>query len=85
MCTILYNLLVENKIYESLLKEQNFLLSADKQKFHYLSHHDSLTNLPNRSYFHTHLQELMETVDPKQTAISLYFMDLDDFKKINDR
>ncbi|RUR12551.1 GGDEF domain-containing protein [Legionella sp. km772] len=85
MCTILYNLLVENKLYESLLKEQNFLLSADKQKFHYLSHHDSLTNLPNRSYFHTHLQELMDTVDPKQTAISLYFMDLDDFKKINDR
>ncbi len=85
MSTILYNLLVENKLYESLLKEQNFLLSADKQKFHYLSHHDSLTNLPNRSYFHTHLQELMDTVNPEKTAISLYFMDLDDFKKINDR
>ena len=85
MCTILYTLLVENKLYEALLKEQNFLLTADKQKFHYLSHHDSLTNLPNRSYFHTYLQELMDTVDGHHTAISLYFMDLDDFKIINDR
>ncbi len=84
VCTILYNLLVENKLYESLLKEQNFLLSADKQKFHYLSHHDSLTNLPNRAYFHTHLQKLIDTIDSTETAISLYFMDLDNFKKIND-
>lgn len=85
MCTILYHLLIENKLYESLLKEQNFLLSADKQKFHYLSHHDFLTNLPNRSYFHTRLHELMELAKAEQSAITLYFMDLDGFKKINDR
>lgn len=85
ICIILYNLLIENKLYESLLKEQNFLLSADKKKFHYLSHHDFLTNLPNRSYFHSHLQELMHSVNTDNTAITLFFMDLDGFKKINDR
>jgi diguanylate cyclase (GGDEF)-like protein len=84
LCTILYNLLTENRIYEALLKEQNFLLFAEKQKFHYLSHHDSLTSLPNRSYFHTRLQELMVLAQAGLSAITLYFMDLDGFKKIND-
>jgi diguanylate cyclase (GGDEF)-like protein len=85
VCTILYHLLIENKLYESLLKEQNFLLSADKKKLHYLSHHDFLTSLPNRTYFHSHLQELMQTVKADNSAVTLFFMDLDGFKKINDR
>lgn len=83
--TTLYNLLHENKLFENLLKEQNFLLHSDKQKFHYLSHHDSLTNLPNRSFFHHHLQTLIEGTDTSEHSITLYFMDLDGFKKINDK
>ncbi|HRD68890.1 MAG TPA: diguanylate cyclase [Legionella sp.] len=83
--TTLYNLLSENTQYVSLLKEQNFLLHADKQKFHYLSHHDSLTNLPNRSYFNNHLQSLIEVIKPHKSTLTLYFMDLDGFKKINDK
>ncbi|KTD60884.1 GGDEF domain-containing protein [Legionella shakespearei] len=83
--TTLYNLLFENKRYESLLKEKNFLLHSDKQKFHYLSNHDSLTNLPNRSYFNSHLQHLIDTTDTTCNSITLYFMDLDGFKKINDQ
>lgn len=83
--TTLYNLLTANKHYETLLREQNYLLYADKQKFHYLSHHDSLTNLPNRSYFHTHLQAMMDKTNTKISTITLYFMDLDGFKNINDK
>jgi len=83
--TALYKLLTENKHYESLLKEQNFLLYSDKQKFHYLSHHDSLTNLPNRSYFHHHLESLLSSSGALKNEITLYFMDLDGFKKINDK
>ncbi|AMP88791.1 GGDEF domain-containing protein [Legionella pneumophila] len=82
--TVLYHFLIQNSQYELLLKEQNYLLIADKEKFHYLSHHDSLTNLPNRSYFHAHLQTLLENTDTKKEAITLYFMDLDKFKPIND-
>ncbi|HAT8178884.1 TPA: diguanylate cyclase [Legionella pneumophila] len=82
--TVLYHFLVQSSQYESLLKEQNYLLIADKEKFHYLSHHDSLTNLPNRSYFHAHLQALLENTDTKKEAITLYFIDLDKFKPIND-
>ncbi len=83
--TTLYNILSENKNYERLLKEQNYLLLADKQKFHYLSHHDSLTNLPNRSFFNHHLQTILDSTNTAVNMLTLYFMDLDGFKKINDR
>ncbi|RUR20000.1 GGDEF domain-containing protein [Legionella sp. km535] len=83
--TILYNLLKENRLYETVLREQNFLLKADKQKFHYLSNHDSLTNLPNRSYFNTHLQKILDLAVSTQNTVTLFFMDLDGFKKINDK
>lgn len=83
--TTFYSLLKENKYHESLLHEQNFLLHADKTKFRYLSNHDSLTNLPNRSFFHHHLQLLIDLITTtNQSDITLYFMDLDGFKKIND-
>ncbi|CAM2890033.1 GGDEF domain-containing protein [Legionella worsleiensis] len=83
--TVLYNLLKENKHYETVLKEQNFLLHSDKQKFHYLSNHDSLTNLPNRPYFNTHLQNILDAALATQDSVTLFFMDLDEFKKINDK
>ncbi len=82
---IMYNLLKQNSLYVTLLKEQNFLLNSDKKKFHYLSNHDSLTNLPNRSYFHTHLQHVIDVVKSEKKSITLYFMDLNGFKKINDQ
>ncbi|CEG57967.1 conserved membrane protein of unknown function [Legionella fallonii LLAP-10] len=83
--TTLYNILNENRNYEFLLKEQNYLLYSDKQKFHYLSHHDSLTNLPNRSFFNHHLQTILDSTNTSANALTLYFMDLDGFKKINDK
>lgn len=81
----LYSLLKENKLFETLLKEQNYLLNADKQKFHYLSYHDPLTNLPNRAYFNNYLQKLIDSISVKSNIITLYFMDLDGFKLINDQ
>lgn len=83
--TIVYNASSENKRYESLLKEKNYLLHADKQKFHYLSYHDSLTNLPNRPYFNQYLQTIIDSTNPAINSITLFFMDLDGFKKINDK
>ncbi len=82
---LLYALLVENKRHETKLKKQNIRLNADKEKFHYLSHHDSLTNLPNRSYFLEHLDLLLQKSIAEQQVLTLYFMDLNGFKKINDQ
>ncbi|WP_298625863.1 GGDEF domain-containing protein [uncultured Legionella sp.] len=83
--TIMYNLLKQNDLYVALLKEQNFLLNADKKKFHYLSNHDPLTNLPNRSYFNTYLQQRIDAIKLENKSITLFFMDLNEFKQINDQ
>lgn len=83
--TALYHLLHENKEHEKVLVEQNFRLNAEKQKFHYLSRHDSLTNLPNRSYFLSQLQAVLDIVTGKAQTVTIFFMDLNGFKTINDR
>ncbi len=83
--TTLYNLLTKNKQFEALLKDQNFILQADKKKFHYLANHDSLTNLPNRSFFYNQLQKLVDSLNTKTNSLTLFFLDLDDFKNINDQ
>lgn len=81
--TTLYFLLRENQYYESLLREHNLLLLDEKERLEYLSRYDALTNLPNRSYFNTHLESLMETVSPRE-RLTILFMDLDAMKPIND-
>lgn len=82
--TVLFNMLKENAYYEQLLYEKNFMLQADKEKFHYLARYDTLTNLPNRSYFQSTLQNYIETM-PQQHYLTVFFMDLDGFKGVNDR
>ncbi|MBN2816361.1 MAG: EAL domain-containing protein [Campylobacterales bacterium] len=50
----------------------------------HLAHHDSLTNLPNRLYFHQKLQESIETALESDHNVGVLFLDLDGFKEIND-
>jgi diguanylate cyclase (GGDEF)-like protein/PAS domain S-box-containing protein len=49
-----------------------------------LAQRDMLTNLPNRSLFHERLGESMDRADRVGKGIALLFLDLDDFKDIND-
>lgn len=83
--TTLYGVLRENEEYEQMLYENNFLLQADKDKFHYLARYDSLTNLPNRSYFQTYIQTIIDSSHNEQLSITVFFMDLDNFKEVNDQ
>ncbi|MGI9272954.1 MAG: two-component system response regulator [Woeseiaceae bacterium] len=55
-----------------------------EQQIHQLAYYDSLTGLPNRQYFRERLAKLIE--DAKQTDgnITLLYVDLDNFKRIND-
>ncbi|QDP73628.1 GGDEF domain-containing protein [Legionella israelensis] len=82
--TLLYSLLYENLQFSTELMEQNFLLQADQKKFHYLARHDNLTNLPNRTYFNAYLENLLGSVNSQTHSVTLFFMDLDRFKVIND-
>ena len=46
------------------------------------ANHDALTQLPNRTYFHTRLQRALTAPGDRPVAVAL--IDLDDFKEVND-
>ncbi|HEY5436501.1 MAG TPA: diguanylate cyclase [Candidatus Limnocylindrales bacterium] len=46
--------------------------------------HDDLTGLPNRALFWEHLAHRLELADRRQTGFAVLFLDLDDFKVVND-
>lgn len=54
-------------------------------RLQHLAYHDSLTELPNRAYFHTQLSKALESsrADPG-VRIAVLFLDLDRFKVVND-
>jgi len=50
----------------------------------YLAHHDPLTGLPNRFFLNTYLENAIDRVMRNNTGLALLFVDLDQFKPIND-
>src|SRR6266567_4704493 len=54
------------------------------QQIHRLAYFDVLTELPNRSRFHEKLAETLETARRNGKAFAIMFLDLDQFKRIND-
>ena len=50
----------------------------------HLHTHDTLTNLPNRQYFETQLQRSFEHVKSTQHPLFILYIDLDDFRLLND-
>jgi diguanylate cyclase (GGDEF)-like protein len=50
----------------------------------YRASHDQLTGLLNRSEFETHLRELVEAARSDGSANALLYVDLDEFKLVND-
>ncbi|MDP9200116.1 MAG: diguanylate cyclase [Pseudomonadota bacterium] len=55
-------------------------LAADR-----LAHQDSLTGLPNRLVLIKRLQRALAVARREQLSLSLLFVDLDGFKRVNDR
>ncbi|WP_154222532.1 sensor domain-containing phosphodiesterase [Marinicella rhabdoformis] len=58
--------------------------NKDKAQIEELAYYDSLTQLANRSYLMERLEEKIQLVARNQLHGALIFVDLDDFKKIND-
>ncbi len=50
----------------------------------YMADHDSLTNLPNRNYFHKRLPQAISLAERHNRMLCLLFIDLDRFKPVND-
>ncbi|MES2068976.1 MAG: diguanylate cyclase [Pseudomonadota bacterium] len=55
-----------------------------EQKVEILDNHDSLTKLPNRHYFHRALVHHVDEALASGELAALMFIDLDDFKSVND-
>ena len=56
-----------------------------EQQIYHLAYHDSLTNLPNRRSFMTHFQSKSRYSSRARKKLSILFIDLDNFKFINDQ
>jgi diguanylate cyclase (GGDEF)-like protein/PAS domain S-box-containing protein len=55
-----------------------------EQKLDKLAHYDMLTNLPNRALFYDSLKHYISKAKRSSSKIALMFIDLDNFKTIND-
>jgi len=59
-------------------------LQKQRDILHHQAHHDALTLLPNSTLFKDRLRKSIERVKEHKTGLSVFFIDLDHFKKIND-
>jgi len=55
-----------------------------QEKLKHMADHDLLTGLPNRSLFLEHLDHAIKEAKRNDSMFAVVFIDLDDFKKIND-
>lgn len=66
------------------IKEIKKMFEQKKQKLTELAFKDGLTKLYNRRYFNRELDQEIERTKRYKTQITLIFMDIDHFKKLND-
>jgi len=50
----------------------------------HMAHHDTLTNLPNRTLLQDRLHQAIALASRNGTLVAVLFLDLDKFKEIND-
>jgi diguanylate cyclase (GGDEF)-like protein len=58
---------------------------AGERRAQHQAQHDSLTTLPNRGQFHRKLDDALSVGPKRKPVLAVLFLDLDDFKPINDR
>ncbi len=55
-----------------------------EERIYHLAHYDALTDLPNRTMFHSHFDQAVLRAKRTGKTLALIFLDLDGFKLIND-
>jgi len=73
---VLRDISEKKRVQQELIKQKDIL--------HYQAHHDALTGLPNRILFTDRLEHGIELAKRHNTKLALFFIDLDNFKQIND-
>ena len=74
----------ETKRQNSLLTEYNRVMKENEQRLYQMNHFDSLTGLPNRIKINERMDLLISLLSHKKMSFALVYIDLDNFKKIND-
>lgn len=59
-------------------------IRASQEQLHHLAHHDNLTGLPNRLLLKDRLDQSFKRARREKCQVAVLFLDLDEFKKIND-
>jgi diguanylate cyclase (GGDEF)-like protein/PAS domain S-box-containing protein len=59
-------------------------LKESERKLEFMAHHDTLTNLPNRILLNDRISHALENAKRENSMVAVCFIDLDNFKKIND-
>lgn len=57
---------------------------ASEERVQHLAHHDQLTDLPNRALLSDRLAQALAQVRRDRATLALMFLDLDQFKPVND-
>jgi diguanylate cyclase (GGDEF)-like protein len=68
----------------SAVQEREASLERARNDEEYLSNHDSLTGLNNRRFFAQRLDHALDLAQRQQSSLALLFLDLDQFKLVND-
>lgn len=66
------------------LHDLNTRLKTELSRTYHAANHDPLTGITNRQYFHTRLGELLRDAKRRGQGLAVLFIDLDEFKVIND-
>jgi len=69
--------------YNSVKEHYYDEIKAVGEKFEYLSHHDELTQLPNRIAFHESLNQAVLHAKINNKPLAVLFLDMDNFNIIN--
>ena len=59
-------------------------IKMNSEELEYLAYYDSLTGVYNRNFFVRKFRDMCELADSEETSVEIMFVDIDDFKKIND-
>ncbi|MCP4090190.1 MAG: EAL domain-containing protein [Gammaproteobacteria bacterium] len=73
----------EIKHYVSMMSDIT-AIKESQERLQHMAHHDPLTNLPNRLLFNARLEHAIDRAHREKSGIGVMFLDLDNFKPIND-
>ncbi|HEY3076012.1 MAG TPA: GGDEF domain-containing protein, partial [Burkholderiales bacterium] len=81
---VLANDVTQLKRAQEDLRYAAIQLQHDARRLEFLAHHDTLTGLPNRAMFAERAREAVAHARRHQKTCAFLFLDLDNFKTVND-